>query len=121
MGSPRRTRVRVTHRSVGSGHTRGRPLQLAGDVRGADRRRLRRHAGALRARAHGARETVVSARGEDGQAVVLLHALGLDWRMWEPVMERSQSAAVSLPTTSAATGTRPGRRARSRWTRSRRT
>jgi 3-oxoadipate enol-lactonase len=33
-------------------------------------------------------ETVVAARGEEGPAVVLLHALGLDWRMWEPVMDR---------------------------------
>jgi 3-oxoadipate enol-lactonase len=33
-------------------------------------------------------ETVVAARGESGPAVVLLHALGLDRNMWEPVMER---------------------------------
>ncbi|MEO3874827.1 alpha/beta fold hydrolase [Nonomuraea sp. B12E4] len=33
-------------------------------------------------------ETVVARRGESGPPVVLLHALGLDRRMWEPVMER---------------------------------
>jgi 3-oxoadipate enol-lactonase len=31
-------------------------------------------------------ETVVARHGESGPTVVLLHALGLDWRMWEPVM-----------------------------------
>ncbi|MBW8482229.1 alpha/beta fold hydrolase [Actinomadura parmotrematis] len=31
-------------------------------------------------------ETRAVQHGEDGPAVVLLHALGLDWRMWEPVM-----------------------------------
>jgi 3-oxoadipate enol-lactonase len=30
--------------------------------------------------------TVVAAGGTDGPPVVLLHALGLDWRMWEPVI-----------------------------------
>lgn len=33
-------------------------------------------------------ETLVAQCGESGPAVVLLHALGLDWRMWEPVMDR---------------------------------
>ncbi len=31
-------------------------------------------------------ETVVTQSGEAGPPVVLLHALALDWRMWEPVM-----------------------------------
>src|SRR4051812_1274667 len=31
-------------------------------------------------------ETVVAQLGESGPPVVLLHALGLDWRMWEQVM-----------------------------------
>ncbi|MFD1050873.1 RNA polymerase sigma factor, partial [Kibdelosporangium lantanae] len=30
--------------------------------------------------------TVVAQRGTDGPAVVLLHAVCLDWRMWEPVL-----------------------------------
>ena len=32
-------------------------------------------------------ETLVAERGDGGPPVVLIHALGLDWRMWEPVME----------------------------------
>jgi len=31
-------------------------------------------------------ETTVAQYGDEGPAVVLLHALGLDWRMWEEVM-----------------------------------
>lgn len=36
--------------------------------------------------------TTVAQRGEEGPAVVLVHALGLDRRMWEPVMEQLASA-----------------------------
>jgi 3-oxoadipate enol-lactonase len=32
--------------------------------------------------------TLVARRGDEGPAVVLLHALGLDWRMWDPVMPK---------------------------------
>lgn len=32
--------------------------------------------------------TVAVQHGEAGPAVILIHALGLDWRMWEPVMAR---------------------------------
>jgi 3-oxoadipate enol-lactonase len=33
-------------------------------------------------------ETVVAQLGNAGPDVILVHALGLDWRMWEPVMGR---------------------------------
>lgn len=33
-------------------------------------------------------ETVVAQKGETGPAVLMSHSLGLDWRMWEPVMDR---------------------------------
>ena len=33
-------------------------------------------------------ETVVAQSGTTGPAVVLIHALGLDWRMRAPVLER---------------------------------
>ncbi|MFI6965310.1 alpha/beta fold hydrolase [Streptomyces sp. NPDC050255] len=36
----------------------------------------------------GDHDTVVAQRGDDGPPVVLIHSLGVDWRMWEPVMER---------------------------------
>lgn len=36
--------------------------------------------------------TTVAQRGEQGPAVVLVHALGLDWRMWETVMGQLASA-----------------------------
>lgn len=37
-------------------------------------------------------ETVVAQRGDSGPAVVLIHALGLDWRMWEQVMDQLAAA-----------------------------
>ncbi|KAB2380975.1 alpha/beta fold hydrolase [Actinomadura montaniterrae] len=33
-------------------------------------------------------ETVVAQKGDHGPAVILSHSLGVDWRMWEPIMER---------------------------------
>ncbi|MFD0684944.1 alpha/beta fold hydrolase [Actinomadura fibrosa] len=33
-------------------------------------------------------ETVVAQKGDSGPTVILSHSLGVDWRMWEPVMER---------------------------------
>jgi 3-oxoadipate enol-lactonase len=33
-------------------------------------------------------ETVVARKGDNGPAVILSHSLGVDWRMWEPIMER---------------------------------
>ncbi len=33
-------------------------------------------------------ETVVAQRGNGGPPVLLVHAIGLDWRMWEPIMNR---------------------------------
>ncbi|NDU76872.1 hypothetical protein GWI34_30245 [Actinomadura sp. DSM 109109] len=33
-------------------------------------------------------DTVVARKGERGPAVILSHSPGVDWRMWEPVMER---------------------------------
>ena len=33
-------------------------------------------------------ETVVAQKGGSVPAVILLHAIGLDWRMWEPVMDQ---------------------------------
>lgn len=33
-------------------------------------------------------ETLVAQKGDRGPAVILSHSLGVDWRMWEPVMER---------------------------------
>jgi 3-oxoadipate enol-lactonase len=66
---------------------------------------------ALRRVRLGDHETVVAQSGEAGPAVVLLHALGLDWRMWESVMAplaagrrvfaydlRSHGAAAGSPT-----------------------
>ncbi|WP_055585397.1 alpha/beta fold hydrolase [Streptacidiphilus griseoplanus] len=37
-------------------------------------------------------ETLAAQRGDHGPAVLLVHALGLDWRMWEPVMEQLAAA-----------------------------
>ncbi len=54
----------------------------------------------------GDHETVVASRGESGPAVLLVHALGLDWRMWDAVMpklavghvRRDSSAGLIRPT-----------------------
>ncbi|MEV0787557.1 alpha/beta fold hydrolase [Streptomyces sp. NPDC050423] len=46
-----------------------------------------RPAGLLPVRVHD-HDTVVARRGDDGPPVVLVHAVGVDWRMWEPVMDR---------------------------------
>ncbi|MBB5911256.1 3-oxoadipate enol-lactonase [Nocardia transvalensis] len=43
------------------------------------------HLQRIRVRDH---ETVVAQRGDYGPPVVLIHALGLDWRMWDQVMEQ---------------------------------
>ena len=39
-------------------------------------------------------ETLVAQGGAAGPAVVLIHALGLDWRMWAPVLERLSAGCV---------------------------
>ncbi|WP_326672317.1 alpha/beta fold hydrolase [Streptomyces sp. NBC_01257] len=43
---------------------------------------------ALRTVRLGDHDTVVARRGDEGPPVLLVHSLGVDWRMWEPVMER---------------------------------
>ena len=65
----------------------------AASARSAPRGRRRTVAGTASGRpatlttvAVGDHETVVASRGESGPPVVLLHALGLDWRMWDAVM-----------------------------------
>ena len=63
-------------------------------------------------------ETVVARRGDSGPAVVLVHALGLDWQMWDEVMTvlavgrrvfaydiRGHGAAVGSPTPFTMTDT----------------
>jgi 3-oxoadipate enol-lactonase len=55
-------------------------------------------------------ETVAAQMGEAGPAVILVHALGLDWRMWEPVMAQlsaGRRADSSHPLHTEAAGQRP--------------
>jgi 3-oxoadipate enol-lactonase len=59
-------------------------------------------------------DTVVAQTGDAGPAVILVHALGLDWRMREPLMAQLSAGGYS-PTTSAATDRRPAPRPRSPW------
>jgi 3-oxoadipate enol-lactonase len=91
-GFPRALNALNVIDAVLSGHEQARPAALR-------RLRVRDH------------ETVVAQRGEAGPAVVLIHALGLDWRMWDEVLVplsagrrvfaydiRSHGAAAGSPT-----------------------
>ena len=74
----------LEHVSVYAGMPRALgALRVVGDV--LSRARLPSPA-TLTTVAVGDHETVVASRGESGPPVVLLHALGLDWRMWDAVM-----------------------------------
>ncbi|ADJ46454.1 alpha/beta hydrolase [Amycolatopsis mediterranei S699] len=55
-------------------------------------------------------ETTVTARGTRGPAVVLVHSLGLDRRMWDPVLDRlAEGRRVFTPDALAAGGVRYAR------------
>ena len=60
-------------------------------------------------------ETVVAQSGTTGPAVVLIHALGLDWRMWAPVLEQLSAGRRVFAYDLRATAGRPAPRFRSPW------
>jgi 3-oxoadipate enol-lactonase len=84
--APSELRALCAHVSVYAGFPRAlNALRLLDQVLGDAG--IARPAGVRRLRLSD-HETVVATLGQHGPSVVLLHALGLDWQMWEPIMER---------------------------------